>query len=1307
MATLANMRRATVRRQIARRVLFGAAVVSAIVVAGVPEAGAQSDGREPAAAETAAGRAGALMRAGRYEEALPEARTALSDAEVRSGADSAEAAVAAHNLGFVLRRVRQDAEAVAHLERAFVLYEKQLPAVHEDVRNLVGELGTIHLATGRGDDLVAIFERLISRARAQGYADHVGCGHLLANLGFVARQLGRPADAERRLGEAVAVYEKAGAVGGTAYRTTLEGLLDVLDASGKPEEAVARARERADTLVLADDTVLTIARLHGRLSRSAVAAARYGEARTRAEAQAAVADRAYAALGGRRTPDMLDPRVDAFNNLARANRGLADYPAADAAYTRAIALLEAAGDKANAGIVTDNLAVLLFQQGRLDEAEARHKRALALIEEALGREHKSAGQVAANLGAMLNEASRHAEAEPLLRRALAIARAQKQPDPVTIGIIEDNLAGLLRMTGRNEEARGGYERALALFEGALPPTHPRIATARNNVGRFLLDTGRPAEAERQLTVALAQAEVIYGPGSYGIAVPAANLGEAYARLGRRDDARRSYARAIAVLEDSHGTAHGSLVSPLVGAGRVELDGGDAAKAAALFQRAVAIEVAARARRGVASEGARSDLGARAPFLGLIEAQWRVATANGAKPDASVIAASLAVGQWDTMTPAAVALAALGARAGAGEAPLAALTRERQDLTAVWRTADRRLTGLLAETGRSVAVEQDLRQKLVDTEARLTAIDATLAERFPRYGELSRPTPLGVTEIRKVLTADEAAIQFVVAPEATYVWVVTATDARWHRAAIRADELRIIVGALRCGLDEAEWQGEGARRCATRLGREPSQVPAPGTDLPFDPGLAHTLYKVLLAPVAEAIAGKDLLVVASGALTALPLQALVTAPPADDDLRAAGTVAWLGRRHAITMLPSLSSLRPLRELARTSAAARPYLGIGNPLLTGPDGGDRRAFEAAACEIGRPAAGPTTASRAPGRIAPTALLRSATTVALDDLRRQYPLPETVEELCRVASFTGARGEDVIVGANATETEIKGLSMSGRLAEARVVHFATHGLLAGETALFLSAKAEPSLMLTPPQAASEVDDGLLTASEVAGLRLDADWVVLSACNTASGDDIGAEALSGLARAFFYAGARSLLVSHWAVDSEATVRLVTAAFEAMAKEPGLTQAQALRVAMGRQADEGGRWAHPSNWAPFVVVGGSAPAARRAPVVAAPAVPAPPISAAPTRVTPAKAGTVQKPPAPKSAPTATTPAKASSPIGPATTATPAPATLPESFDAAADTAEEAGAQAAASGPVRPATPAKRPSRSKPEDNWEDRVFGR
>ena len=133
---------------------------------------------------------------------------------------------------------------------------------------------------------------------------------------------------------------------------------------------------------------------------------------------------------------------------------------------------------------------------------------------------------------------------------------------------------------------------------------------------------------------------------------------------------------------------------------------------------------------------------------------------------------------------------------------------------------------------------------------------------------------------------------------------------------------------------------------------------------------------------------------------------------------------------------------------------------------------------------------------------------------------------------------------------------------------------------------------MALSVPQKATLEDDGLLTASEVTQLHLNADWVVLSACNTASGDKPGAEALSGLARAFFYSGAKSLLVSHWPVYSDAATLLTTKAFkyieDGQASGKPVGRAEALRQAMLSLIDkrDDDLASHPSYWAPFVVVG-------------------------------------------------------------------------------------------------------------------------
>jgi CHAT domain-containing protein len=201
----------------------------------------------------------------------------------------------------------------------------------------------------------------------------------------------------------------------------------------------------------------------------------------------------------------------------------------------------------------------------------------------------------------------------------------------------------------------------------------------------------------------------------------------------------------------------------------------------------------------------------------------------------------------------------------------------------------------------------------------------------------------------------------------------------------------------------------------------------------------------------------------------------------------------------------------------------------------------------------------------------------------LRSQAPLPETADELCAVARDLNADLGEMRLGGRATEREVKRLSETGQLAQYRIVHFATHGALAGQ----VTGNAEPGLLLTPPDSPSEGDDGYLTASEIAALKLDADWVILSACNTAAGRAQGAEALSGLARAFIYAQARALLVSHWAVNSDAAVELITGAIHRLAADNLTGRAEAMRQSMLDLIDKGSpQEAHPAFWAPFVLVG-------------------------------------------------------------------------------------------------------------------------
>ncbi|MDI4662752.1 CHAT domain-containing protein [Xanthobacter autotrophicus] len=514
-----------------------------------------------------------------------------------------------------------------------------------------------------------------------------------------------------------------------------------------------------------------------------------------------------------------------------------------------------------------------------------------------------------------------------------------------------------------------------------------------------------------------------------------------------------------------------------------------------------------------------------------------------------------------LTSASMALAQLGVRFAAGSDDLARLVRQRQDLVAAWKSADQALVQALgsADSGNDPVVET--RRAAVDAlQARIAESDGDMAARFPSYAELSQPQPVSIAATQALLGENEALVLVFVATRETFVWVVTHDAADWHRVPVERDVLVEQVKALRAGLDPG---AVAVLRSALRdFGDTDVEGAAAGARVSFSRAIAHDLFRRILAPLDKVLAHRErVFVVAERPFDSLPFALLVTEPPQGDDTDPAALrqTAWLIRRQGIVTLPSVSSLRSLRAAAAAPPAPLPFRGYGAPLLGGRHG---------------PAQVASNAEHVAGT-----LLRGGA-VNLETVRSLSPLPQTEGELRRLAEALGAAPDSVQVGAAATKSAVQAADLS----RYRVLAFATHGLLAGD----IPGLSEPALVFTPP-AVDGPDDGLLTASEAARLNLSADWVILSACNTAGGDGTpGADGLSGLARAFFYAGARTLLVSHWPVRDDAAARLTTGALAALRTEPTLAKAEAFRRAtLALITDPSDpTLAHPAIWAPFVMVG-------------------------------------------------------------------------------------------------------------------------
>jgi len=287
------------------------------------------------------------------------------------------------------------------------------------------------------------------------------------------------------------------------------------------------------------------------------------------------------------------------------------------------------------------------------------------------------------------------------------------------------------------------------------------------------------------------------------------------------------------------------------------------------------------------------------------------------------------------------------------------------------------------------------------------------------------------------------------------------------------------------------------------------------------------------------------------------------------------VPWLTREIAVAQVPSVTALTALRSLPSGSDSRKNFVGFGDPYFS--------------LDQERQAEKQLKANQLATRGKPLNLRSAPKTsgVSSAELALLPRLPDTSSEIEEIAKVEGAGPEDIFLNQRASVQQVMTMDLSNR----KVIMFATHGLVPGD----LNGLTQPALALSSPEVTGNKDDGLLTMDKVIALKLNADWVVLSACNTAAGEGVGSEAVSGLGRAFFFAGTRALLVSNWPVDSVASRNLMTDLFKRQQQTKGASKAELLRQAMLEQIDNGGSkeggsmkysYAHPLFWAPFVVVG-------------------------------------------------------------------------------------------------------------------------
>jgi CHAT domain-containing protein/Tfp pilus assembly protein PilF len=814
-------------------------------------------------------------------------------------------------------------------------------------------------------------------------------------------------------------------------------------------------------------------------------------------------------------------RIDALGNAGKYSEAI---PLAEAM----LANLEKGPPTRDLAGAMNNLAQLYGDVGRDAEAEPLFKRALAIMEKTVGLDSVDIAPELNNLAALYQRQQRYAEAEPLFKRALALSEKQLPAGHPDIGRALNNLATNYERQDLHADSEPLFRRALAIYEKAAGPESPAVATLLSNLGQVVKAEGRYADAEPMIKRSLAIHEKVQGQNHPDVARSLNNLADLYQRQNRFADAEPLFKRALAIREAAVGPDHPNTAASVNNLASLYQAEGRAADALPLMERMIA--------RG------RAQLQIALPVL--FDAQQLI-------PSEKAFDQALDVIQHSTQSSAASAVNKLAVRLAAGNDRLAELVRKDQDLASEAEQLDKAIVaGLSKQAGRDPAASLRGRGRLAAIASERAGLQKTLAAEFPNYAALSNPLPLKAREIQTLLSSDEAMVLFALGDKESFVFSLTRDNFDWKKIPLGADAVSQKVAAFRRGLDIGQASD------------------ASGKAHLFDLALANELYVTLLGPVEGLVKDKrSLLVAPSGALTALPFHLLVTEKPAaaiPEKIDGYRDAAWLLKRQAVSVLPSVASLKALRGFAQVDQAPKPMTGFGDPLFNPSGGGSEKRM----------------ASRSVTGVAYTDFWLGAG-VDRARLSQALPqLPDTADELTAVAKDLAVSASDIHLGADASETTVKRAPLS----DYRIVYFATHGLVAGD----VKGVAEPSLALSIPKQPTALDDGLLTASEVAQLKLNADWVVLSACNTIAGDKPGAEALSGLARSFFYAGARALLVTHWAVDSEAATRLTTSTFDLLKAEPGIGRAEALRRAMLAYLNDTSapKNAYPAFWGPFALIG-------------------------------------------------------------------------------------------------------------------------
>ncbi|MDO9370564.1 MAG: CHAT domain-containing protein [Sphingopyxis sp.] len=1122
-----------------------------------------------------------LDSAGKKREAGEIYRRWIGESTKRYGADGLITSLGYRLLAGNLEDQNQLREAEGYWKRLLDINRTVMGENDDETIAAYGFLSSNYIKQGRPADALPLRRAILAARTANKGERDPKTIVATSNLASVLSELGDARGAE-------ALYRKALAgnlaVHGETHRETASdygNLAVVLRSLGRYEEA-----DQMLGKALAIDERLPATTKADIALRHYNRAANFGDMGRYADAEAA----ANTALEMWRAAKGDDSSEAALGYIAVGNSQMlaGRFGEADTAFRKALAIRSKLLGENHplTGEAYNNLGLNMEKQGLPPTAiEPLVRKALDITRQSLGESSERTGTMYANVAHNLNRQGRYAEAEPMYRRALEIQEHVGGIDHPSYATTLVNLAYNLDDDGRPDRAEPLMRQALGIFQAKFGDENPETAWAYTGLGTMLGELGRHAEGADMAIKALDIRRRLLGENHPLTAVAYNSVGGALVRrggLGGAGDkaAEPYYRQSLAILQHSVGEAHidtaqayDSLASSLLRQGKAAEAEQVSAKAVEILRRLDDQSAASSGAVALSGLDRQQVNPNRGIFTTYMNAAFGLMDATPEAAEQSQLQDRAFRAAQDAISSASGRAVLQTAARGAAKTPqMAEAVRQEQDLAARANIVDKNLLRALADQKPVEAVR--LRSELDGIQAELGDVGALIDKKYPAYRQLVSPRPISLADARAALKPDEALLLMTEAANTFHLFVVTPDAVGWSRPGKDIGIILKQISDLRCDVDFAT--------CSAARKAELDAMPLSKKEMEghrrFDLDTANALYKELMEPIEPLLKNtKRLYVTSSGKLGDLPLAMLsATALPGGADLADPDTLAragWLADRYAFTSLPSVAALTLPREV-RARARDKSFRGYGAPVLLGGDTGSRAAAGIGVFD-GVSAAGSPLADP-------------------DTLRRLAPLPGTKVELAAMANLFGGASTSLTLDGKATEAALRG---DPKLSTSNIVAIATHGLLPDPGLGF----GEPGLVLTPPTTASDSDDGLLTATEAARLTLSADWVILSACNTASAENSGGgDSLSALARGFLYAGADALLASHWRVSDEATAVLTVETLMArQSAGPDTSRAQALQSGMkavrsGKRADgtaiagwKAG-WAHPSAWAAFTNIANS-----------------------------------------------------------------------------------------------------------------------